>query len=155
MIGRRRWYWRRRVSREQDHLAASSRGAEQCRWSQRGSAIADFALVSVVLVPLFFAILQLALVWHVKSTLTAAASQGARYGATYQHTPAQGAARTRSIIVDTFGADFRDRVSARRTLVAGQPGVEVEVTAHVPVLVLWGPTLTVSVSGHSITEILP
>ena len=70
-----------------------------------------------MLVPLFFAILQLALIWHVKSTLTAAASQGAHYGAGYQHTPAQGAARTRAIIDDTFGTDFRDRVSA-----PGDPG---------------------------------
>lgn len=111
--------------------------------------------MSVVLVPLFFAILQLALVWHVKSTLTAAASQGARFGASYQHTPAHGAERTRSIIADTFGEDFRDQVSARQTMVAGQPGVEVHVTAQVPVLVLWGPTLSVSVIGHSITETLP
>lgn len=123
--------------------------------SQRGSAIADFALVSVVLVPLFFGILQLALIWHVKSTLTAAASEGAGYGASYLHTPADGAARTRAVIAQTFGADFRDVVSARATTVFGQPGVAVDVSADVPVLVFWGPTLTVSVSGHAITELLP
>jgi Flp pilus assembly protein TadG len=115
----------------------------------------DFALVAVVLVPLFFGILQLALIWHVKSTLTAAASQGAHYGAGYQHTPGQGAARTRAIIDDTFGSDFQDRVSARSTRVDGQPGVEVDVTARIPVLVLWGPTLSVSVSGHAVKERLP
>lgn len=123
--------------------------------SQRGSAIADFALVSVVLVPLFFGILQLALIWHVKSTLTAAASQGAGYGASYLHTPDDGAARTRAIVSQTFGAGFRDRVTARATSVAGQPGVEVTVSAEVPVLVFWGPTVTVAVSGHAITEVLP
>ena len=123
--------------------------------SERGSAVADFALVAVVLVPLFFAILQLALIWHVKSTLTAAASQGAGYGASYQHTPAQGAARARAIIGETFGADFRDRVSARTTTVDGQPGVEVDVVARVPVLVFWGPSVHVSASGHAITEVLP
>jgi Flp pilus assembly protein TadG len=123
--------------------------------SQRGSAVADFALVAVVLVPLFFAVVQLALIWHVKSTLTAAASQGAGYGASYQHTPAQGAARTRQLIDETFGRDFRDHVTARATRVQGQPGVEVHVVAKVPVLVLWGPEVTVSVSGHAITEILP
>ncbi len=125
------------------------------RRSQRGSAIVDFALVAVVLVPLFFAILQLALIWHVKSTLTAAASQGAHYGASYQHSPAQGAARTRGIIDQTFGTDFRDRVTARATGVGGQAGVEVEVIARVPVLVLWGPTVSVSVSGHAVKELLP
>jgi Flp pilus assembly protein TadG len=123
--------------------------------SERGSAIVDFALVAVVLVPMFFAILQLALIWHVKSTLTAAASQGAHYGASYQHTASDGAARTRTIIDDTFGTDFRDRVSARGIRVDGQPGVEVEVTARVPVLVIWGPTLSVSVSGHAAKELLP
>jgi len=125
------------------------------RRGERGSAIVDFVLVAVVLVPLFFAILQLALIWHVKSTLTAAASQGAHYGAGYQHTPAQGAARTRAIIEETFGGDLRDRVWARATQVDGQPGVEVDVAAKVPVLVFWGPWLTVSVSGHAVTEVLP
>jgi Flp pilus assembly protein TadG len=123
--------------------------------SERGSAVADFVLVSVVLVPMFFAILQLALIWHVKSTLTAAASEGAGYGASYQHTPAQGAARTRAAIEETFGADFRDRVTAGTTWVGGQRGVEVDVVARVPVLVFWGPTIQVSVSGHAITEVLP
>jgi Flp pilus assembly protein TadG len=134
------------------HTRSSLRGG---RRSQRGSAIVDFALVAVVLVPLFFAILQLALIWHVKSTLTAAASQGAHYGAGYQHSPVQGAARTRVIIDDTFGTDFRDRVLARSTRVDGQPGVEVDVTARIPVLVLWGPTISVSVSGHAVKEVLP
>ena len=121
----------------------------------QGSAIVDFALVDVVLVPLFFAILQLAVIWHVKSTLTAAASQGAGYGASFQHTPGQGAARTRQINNQTFGTDFRDQVTARATQVAGQPGVEVDVVGRVPVLVLWGPTIRISVSGHAITEVLP
>lgn len=125
------------------------------RRCQAGSAVADFVLVAVVLVPVFFAILQLALIWHVKSTLTAAASQGAHYGAGYQRTPIQGAARTRQIIDDTFGTEFRDRVWSRATRIEGQPGVEVDVTARVPVLVFWGPRLSVSVSGHAVTEVLP
>ena len=40
---------------------------------QRGSAVVDFVLVLVVLLPLFLGILQLALVLHVRNTLTAAA----------------------------------------------------------------------------------
>lgn len=111
--------------------------------------------MSVVLVPLFFGILQLALIWHVKSTLTAAASEGAGYGASYQHTPADGAQRTREVIDQTFGTGLQDRVTARVTSVGGQPGVEVDVAARVPILVFWGPTLRVSVSGHAITEVLP
>jgi Flp pilus assembly protein TadG len=123
--------------------------------SERGSAIVDFVLVAVVLVPLFFGILQLAFIWHVKSTLTAAASQGAGYGASYQHTAAQGAGRTRAIIAETFGSDFRSKVRGHQASVGGQPGVEVDVTARVPVLVFWGPTIRVTVSGHAVTEVLP
>jgi hypothetical protein len=107
------------------------------------------------LVPIFFAILQLALIWHVESTLTAAASQGAGFGASYQHTPSQGAARTRTVIGDTFGDRFHTQVRAHGTRVSGQPGVEVDVIARLPVLVLWGPSIHVSVRGHAIREVLP
>jgi Flp pilus assembly protein TadG len=123
--------------------------------SERGSALADFALVSVVLVPLFFGVLQVALIWHVKTTLTSAASEGARYGATYNRSAADGARRTSGVIDDVFGTAFSDRVSAHDMAVDGQPAVEVDVRAHVPVLAFWGPTVTVHVSGHAIKELLP
>lgn len=125
------------------------------RRSQRGSAIVDFTLVSVVLVPLFFGILQLALIWHVKTTLTSAASQGARYGASYQRTAAEGQRQTAAVIDDVFGSDFSAAVSAHDTSVEGQPGVEVDVRAEVPVLAFWGPTVAVEVHGHAIKEVLP
>jgi hypothetical protein len=31
----------------------------------------------------------------------------------------------------------------------------VDVTAEVPVLALWGPTVTVEVQGHAVKEVLP
>jgi Flp pilus assembly protein TadG len=123
--------------------------------SERGSAIADFALVSVVLVPLFFGVLQIALIWHVKTTLTSAASEGARYGATYNRTTRDGARRTIGVINDTFGRGFSDDVSARATSIDGQQAVEVDVHARVPVLAFWGPTVTVHATGHAIKELLP
>jgi Flp pilus assembly protein TadG len=123
--------------------------------SERGSAIADFALVSVVLVPLFFGVLQIALIWHVKTTLTSAASEGARYGATYNRTTGDGARRTSGVINETFGDRLTDRVTAHDTSIDGQPGVEVDVRAQVPVLAFWGPRVTVAVSGHAIKELLP
>ncbi len=132
-------------------------GRRPSRWtrSESGSAIADFALVSVVLVPLFFGVLQLALIWYVKTTLTSAASEGAHYGATFDRTVADGQQRTSQTIADVFGARFSTRVSARATSLDGQPGVEVDVRADVPVLAFWGPTVTVDVSGHAIKEVLP
>ncbi len=125
------------------------------RRGERGSAIADFALVSVVLVPLFFGVLQIALVWHVKTTLTSAASEGARHGASYDRTTEDGRRRTAAAIDDVFGADFDDSVSGRQTTVDGQPVVEVTVRAHVPVLAFWGPAIAVEARGHAIKEVLP
>ncbi|MBA3233641.1 MAG: pilus assembly protein [Propionibacteriales bacterium] len=125
------------------------------RRCERGSAIADFALVSVVLVPLFFAVLQLALIWHVKTTLTSAASEGARYGAGFDRSVGDGEVRTRQVIDDVFGTGFRDLVSARDATVVGQPAVEVAVVAQVPVLGFWGPTVALQVRGHAIKEVLP
>lgn len=122
---------------------------------QRGSAIADFALVSVVLVPLFFGVLQLALIWHVRATLTSAATDGARYAAAYTHSLPAGAARTRAVIDDVLGTDLPDRVHARMVSVRGQPAVEVQVSAEVPVIAFWGPTVTVETRGHAVRETLP
>lgn len=123
--------------------------------TERGSAIADVALVMVVLVPLFFAIVELALIWHIKNTVTAAASEGARYGAAYDGTPATGAERTRTILDQTFGTDFDADVAASESGSADQPVVEVTVRAQVPVLVFWGPTVAIEVDGHAIKEVLP
>lgn len=125
------------------------------RRSQAGSAIADFALVSVVLVPLFFAVLQFALIWHVQTTLTSAAADGARYAATYQHSLADGTRRTDAVIDDLFGSDFAARVAAGFSSVDGQPVVEVRVRAQVPVVAFWGPTVTVEARGHAVKERLP
>ncbi|MGA9346332.1 MAG: TadE family protein, partial [Nocardioidaceae bacterium] len=110
---------------------------------------------SVVLVPLFFGILQLALIWHVRTTLTSAASEGARYGAAFDRTAQDGRRRTSDRIDQTFGRDFAAQVSADDTAVAGVRGVEVDVSAEVPVLGFWGPEITVRVSGHAVKEVLP
>ena len=49
----------------------------------------------MVLVPLVLGLIQVGLVLHVRNTLAAAATEGARYGANIDRTPADGAARTR------------------------------------------------------------
>ena len=111
--------------------------------------------MSAVLVPLFFGVLQLALIWHIKTTLTSAASEGARYGAAYNRSVTDGTQRTAAVINDVFGADFADRVSGGVVSIGGQPAVEVTVRAQVPVLAFWGPTITVEADGHAIEEVLP
>lgn len=117
-----------------------------------GSAVVDFALVLIVLVPLVLGIMQVALVMHVRATLAAAASEGARYAATADRGPADGVARTREQIDAALASRFAQSVTPRPVTVAGQPGIEIVVTAEVPALGLLGPAVTVTVSGRAIEE---
>ncbi|MEU8224051.1 TadE family protein [Kribbella sp. NPDC048915] len=119
---------------------------------ERGSAVVDFVLVSTLLVPLFLGILQVGLFLYVRNTVTAAASEGAHYAAVLNRGPADGAARTRDLIDGVVADGLVDSVTADATTVAGQPGVEVTVHAHMPPLGLWGPGIAFTVRGHAVKE---
>jgi Flp pilus assembly protein TadG len=119
---------------------------------ERGAAVVDFVLVLVVLVPVFLGILQLALVLLVRNTLAAAASEGARYAATLDRGPADGATYTREHIEGALAARFAEDVVAREVMVDGAPGVEVRVHVVVPALGVGGPAVELTVSGHAIEE---
>ena len=119
---------------------------------ERGAAVVDFVLVLVVLVPLFLGILQVALTMHVRNTLAAAASEGARVAATADRAPADGVAATREQIADAIAGRYAEHVSVRRVSVDGAPGVEVTVRAEVPALGLGGPAIEVEVSGRAVEE---
>ncbi len=125
------------------------------RRDERGAAVVDFVLVLLVLVPLFLGVLQVGLVLHVRNTLTAAASEGARYAATVSGSPSAGAARARSQINGALAGRFAEQVTARPTVVDGVPGVEVRVVAKVPPLGLWGPAVQLDVVGHAVEETAP
>ena len=119
---------------------------------ERGSAVVDFVLVLIVLVPIFLGILQVALVLLVRNTLASAASEGARYAATIDRGPADGAARTRSQINGAISSRYARDVDARQTTVDGAPGVVVTVHAVVPALGIGGPGISLTVSGHAVEE---
>ncbi|MCW2831085.1 MAG: pilus assembly protein TadE [Aeromicrobium sp.] len=123
--------------------------------ADRGSAVVDFVLVMVLLVPLVLGIAQVALVLHVRNTLAAAASEGARASAPLGATPADGAARTRSMIIQALDDRYADDVSSSYTSIGGVPGTAVAVRARVPALGLFGPSVSVSVTGHAVREVEP
>jgi hypothetical protein len=125
------------------------------RRGQRGSAVVDFVLVLVVLVPIFLGILQVALVLLVRNTLASAASEGARYAATLDRGPADGVTRTRSQIEGAISGRFARDVEAHPATVDGAPGVEVVVHATVPALGLGGPGISLTVTGHAVEEQRP
>ena len=122
------------------------------RRDERGAAVVDFVLVLVVLIPLVLGILQLAIVLHVRNTLTAAASDGARLAATADRGPSDGVAYTRRQIDGSLAGSFARDVSAGQSRSGGTEVVEVTVRAEVPALGLWGPAVELVVHGHAVEE---
>jgi hypothetical protein len=103
-------------------------------------------------VPVFLGVLQVALVLFVRNTVTAAASEGARYAATLDRDPADGAARTRSQISGALAGRYARNVSAHEVVIDGAPAVEVTVHVVIPALGLGGPGISMDLSGHAIEE---
>ncbi|WP_254052120.1 TadE family protein [Aeromicrobium sp. A1-2] len=121
----------------------------------RGSAVVDFVLIMVLLLPLVLGIAQVALVLHVRNTVAAAASEGARAAAPLGATPADGAQRARRLIAEALADRYADDVTAALAGVGGVPGVEVVVRTRVPALGLFGPSVPVTVRGHAVREVEP
>lgn len=118
----------------------------------RGSAVVEFVLVSVLLVALVLAVLQLALALHIRNTLVAAASEGARLAAAGTSDPADGAAYTQRLIRTTLPDAFAADVSAGFEDVDGVTTVVVEVRAPLPVVGWVGPQGSLVVRGHALDE---
>jgi hypothetical protein len=119
---------------------------------ERGSAVVEFTLVSIVLITLFLAIVQLGLVLHVRNTLVAAASEGARHAASANLTLGDGELRTRELIAESLSADLAQGVTSRVVDVGGVEMVEIEVTATLPLFGLLGVERGLIVTGHAVDE---
>lgn len=117
----------------------------------RGSAVVEFALVTPLLLLVALAVLQVILALHVRSTLTAAAAEGARAGALAGAGLAVAESRTRDVLSDALGGDAAQDVVASRTRLEGVEVVRVMVTARLPLLGTLGPT-ALTVEGHAIAE---
>ncbi|MFC5729552.1 TadE family protein [Nocardioides vastitatis] len=124
----------------------------RCRRTQRGSALVDFTLVLVLMLPIVVGLIQLALVLHVRTTLAAAAAEGARVAATADRGAGDGVARTRSQIDEALAGRYARDVDVRTVSVDGAPGVEITVHAAVPALGIGGPAVEFSVSGRAVEE---
>ena len=120
--------------------------------SERGSAVVDFVLVLVVLLPLVLGILHVGLVLHVRNTLTSAATEGARYAALAGSSAEAGVQRTRALIGAAISAEYADDVSASRMSVGGVPAIAVSVRTTLPVVGLLGPERGLEVTGHAALE---
>ncbi len=118
----------------------------------RGSAPAEFVMVSGLLVVLTVAVLQLALALHVRTTLIDAASEGARYAALADSGLDGGVQRTRDLITVAVGSSYAEDVSAEVVDRGGAPVVEMHVDAPLPVIGLLGVDVGMEVTAHAPLE---
>lgn len=122
---------------------------------ERGSAVIDFVFVLILLLPLVLGILQLALVLHVRNTLSSAASEGARAGAVLDAPAGTATATTREQIVGAVDPRYTQGVRETRAVVDGAEAVVVTVDATIPTLGIGGPAISFEVSGNAVVEQLP
>ncbi len=109
----------------------------------------DFALIGGLLTVIFIAIVQLALVLHVRNTLVDAASSGARFGTLADRTAGEAEERTASLISLALGERFGEEITVGQSDVGGVQTLEVVVRAPLPVIGLIGPAGTMEVRGHA------
>jgi Flp pilus assembly protein TadG len=119
---------------------------------ERGSAVAEFAMVSVLLLVLALSVFQLGLILYVRNSLISAASEGARSGARADAMPGEGAARTVELITSTLSGVFAEAVTSQERMAGGARVVEVTVTAPIPVIGLLGPSGSMTVVGRAFSE---
>jgi len=94
----------------------------------RGSSVVEFALVAPLVLAVAVGVLQVVLALHVRSTLTAAAAEGARAGALAGSSTVVAERRTRDVLANVLGGGSAERVEAYRTRVDGVPVVRASVT---------------------------
>ncbi|WP_371130797.1 TadE/TadG family type IV pilus assembly protein [Arthrobacter sp. SDTb3-6] len=101
---------------------------------------------------IFLALLQLALVLHVRNTVADAASSAARYGALADRTAQDARDRADLLIGSALGDGYSREVSAGVTSSNGVRILTVSVTAPLPLMGLWGPGRTLEMSGHAVVD---
>jgi hypothetical protein len=117
----------------------------------RGSATVEFVFIAPLLLVVALGVLQLTLALHVRSTMTAAAAEGARIGALMGSDTNAGIERTRMILERNIaGAAVRD-VHAYRQVIGDVRVITVIVTADLPLVGFFGPT-SMQIGGHALDE---
>ena len=126
---------------------------------ERGSAVVEFVLVSVLIVVLLLAVLQVAVYVHVRNVVTASAQEGARYAANADVDSSLGAGRTVEVVAGATSdqtASGLSCTSAEETDPSGLTLVVVRCTGAVPSLLAdLGNLLPLEVTGRAVKETAP
>lgn len=119
---------------------------------ERGNATAEFVMVSALVVLLFLGVLQVAFALFTRNVLQDAVSQGARYGAMLDKTPADGEERARELLYSVLPSHYSATISSSVTQWQGADAVQVTVVAPVPLIGPFGVAAQWEVSGHAVVQ---
>jgi hypothetical protein len=111
--------------------------------------VVDFVLVGGLLTMFFLAIIQLALVLHVRNTLIDAAASGARYGTLADRGAADAQERAANLIGTALNDEFARDISTAEVTFQGMQTLEITIKAPMPVVGLIGPRDLLEVKGHA------
>jgi Flp pilus assembly protein TadG len=116
----------------------------------------DFVMVSLLIVVLLLAVLQVAVYVHVRNVVTASAQEGARYAANADVDSTLGAARTVEIVSRATSVQTAEGLactSAEEVDGSGLTVVVVRCTGAVPALLAGlGNLLPLEASGRAVKE---
>lgn len=124
---------------------------------EEGSAIVEFALVSILLVMLLLMIMQLAVFLHIRNVAAASAAEGARYGANANSEPGMGSERANDLIGKAIGSSAANEIACEATQVddpgSGLEVVRVRCSGDIPVFFApFGDVLPINVTARSMRE---
>ncbi len=123
---------------------------------EQGSAVVDFVLVSLLIVALLLAVLQVAVYAHVRNVVTASAQEGARFAANADVDSSLGAARTVEVVARATSvrtAAGLSCTSAEEVDSSGLALVVVRCTGAVPSLLpVLGELLPLEATGRAVKE---
>jgi TadE-like protein len=123
----------------------------------RGSAVVEFCLMSVLLVMLLFAVVQVAALFYVRSVAASAAADGARYAANAGVSPQAGGERASTLLGRALSPGMARRLPCAGFLIAeagsGLGTTEVRCRGTISSVFLpIGALVTVDVSGQSLKD---
>lgn len=123
---------------------------------ERGSAVVDFVLVSVLVLTLLLAVLQVAVYVHLRNVVTASAQEGARFAANADVDSRLGAARTVEIVARATSSRTAAGLSCFSGDEADASGLAVVVVrcsgSVPPLLASIGHVLPLTATGRALKE---
>ncbi|PRB67110.1 TadE family protein [Arthrobacter sp. MYb213] len=117
---------------------------------EAGSAVAEFVMITSLLIIIAVTLIQLTLVLHVRNTLIDAAANGAHYGALANRSPGDAAGRTRTLIGESLHSGFARNVQVSTSAVGEGQLVSVTVNTRVPLIGLLPNGWDLTVHGDAV-----